>query len=62
MMDLGMQQRTPISLTSQVVQEMGSTSAAETMRRVYRVEHSRRFSYGGTAGVRNVHVMSGRVE
>ena len=36
--------------------------SAETMRRVYRVEHARRFSYGGTAGDRNVHVMSGRVE
>jgi hypothetical protein len=35
---------------------------AETMRRVYRVDHARRFSYGGTAGDRNVHVMSGRVE
>ena len=36
--------------------------AAETMRRVYKVDYARRFSYGGTAGDRNVHVMSGRVE
>ena len=36
--------------------------AAETMRKVYRVEYARRFSYGGTAGDRNTHVMSGRVE
>lgn len=35
---------------------------ADTMRRVYGVEHARRFSYGGTAGDRNVHVMSGRAE
>ena len=35
---------------------------AETMRRVYKVEYARRFSYGGTAGDRNVHQMSGRVE
>ena len=33
----------------------------ETMRRVYKVECARRFSYGGTAGDRNVHQMSGRV-
>ena len=36
--------------------------AAETMRRVYKVDYARRLSYGGTAGDRNVHVMSGRVE
>jgi len=36
--------------------------AAETMRRAYKVDHARRFSYGGTAGDRNTHVMSGRVE
>jgi hypothetical protein len=35
---------------------------ADTMRRVYKVEYARRFSYGGTAGDRNVHQMSGRVE
>ena len=35
--------------------------AAETMRRVTKVEHARRFRYGGTAGDRNVHVMTGRV-
>lgn len=35
--------------------------ALETMRRVHQVEHARRFRYGGTAGDRNVHVMSGRV-
>ena len=32
--------------------------AAETMRRAYNVEYARRLSYGGTAGDRNVHVMS----
>jgi len=36
--------------------------AAETMRRVYKVDYARRLSYGVTAGDRNVHVMSGRVE
>ncbi len=36
--------------------------AAETMRRVYKVDYARRFSFGGTSGDRNVHVMSGRVE
>jgi hypothetical protein len=36
--------------------------AADTMRKVYRVEYARRFSYGGTAGDRNTHMMSGRVE
>lgn len=35
--------------------------AAETMRKVYRVEYARRFSYGGTEGDRNTHAMSGRV-
>jgi hypothetical protein len=32
------------------------------MCRIYRVEQARRFSYGGTAGDRNVHVISGRME
>jgi hypothetical protein len=36
--------------------------APEAMRRVYRVEFARRFCYGGTAGDRNEHRMSGRVE
>lgn len=36
--------------------------AAETMRRVYKVDYARRFAYSGTAGDRNVHVMSGRVD
>lgn len=35
---------------------------AETMRRVYKLDYARRLSYGGTAGDRNVHVMSGRVD
>jgi hypothetical protein len=35
---------------------------AETMRKAYGLEYARRFSYGGTAGDRNVHQMSGRVE
>ena len=34
----------------------------ETMRKAYRLEYARRFSYGGTAGDRNIHLMSGRVE
>ena len=38
-----------------------SPDTAETMRRVYQLEYARRFSYGGTAGDRNVHQMSGRV-
>jgi hypothetical protein len=33
-----------------------------TMQRIHKVEHSRRFSYGGTAGDRNKHMMSGRIE
>lgn len=36
--------------------------APETMRRVYGVEYTRRFGYWGTAGDRNVHLASGRVE
>jgi hypothetical protein len=39
--------------------------AIDTMRRVYNVEYARRFRYPGTpetAGDRNVHQMSGRVE
>jgi hypothetical protein len=35
--------------------------STETMRWVYQREYARRFSYGGTAGDRNVHQMSGRV-
>ena len=34
----------------------------KSMCRVYKAECSRRFSYGGTAGDRNVHRMSGRTE
>ena len=39
--------------------------AAETMQRIYDVEYARRFRYpdtAATAGDRNVHQMSGRVE
>ena len=36
--------------------------AAETMRKAYGVEYARRFRFGGTAGDRNVHQRSGRVE
>jgi hypothetical protein len=36
--------------------------AAATMRSVYKLEYARRLAYSGTAGDRNVHVMSGRVE
>lgn len=35
--------------------------AAETMRKIYRVEYSRRFSYGPHGG-RNQHMMSGRID
>src|SRR4051794_26567485 len=42
--------------------EAGDPSdTAETMQRVYRVEYSRRFSYGPHGG-RNKHQMSGRIE
>jgi hypothetical protein len=34
----------------------------ELMRKSRHVEHSRRFSYGGTAGDRNRHEMTGRIE
>ncbi|WZO97328.1 hypothetical protein EP7_004353 [Isosphaeraceae bacterium EP7] len=34
----------------------------ETLKRVYRADYARRFSYGGTAGDRNTHQMTGRVE
>ena len=34
----------------------------ETVKRVAGVEYARRLAYRGTAGDRNVHVMSGRVE
>ncbi|MFO0887906.1 MAG: hypothetical protein U0790_02045 [Isosphaeraceae bacterium] len=34
----------------------------EPMKRVAGVEYARRFAYRGTAGHRNVHVMTGRVE
>ena len=36
-------------------------TAIEDVRRWSKVEHSRRLAYAGTAGDRNVHVMSGRV-
>ena len=32
------------------------------VQRVYKVDYARRFAYSGTAGDRNVHVMSGRVD
>lgn len=35
---------------------------AGEVHQVYGAKHVRRFIYGGTAGDRNVHVMSGRVE
>jgi hypothetical protein len=34
----------------------------ETVKRLAGVEYARRLAYRGTAGDRNVHVMSGRVE
>ncbi len=34
----------------------------KTVCRAYKAECSRRFSYGGTTGARNVHQMSGRTE
>jgi hypothetical protein len=34
----------------------------ETMRKAHSVEHAIRFAHAGTAGDRNVHRMSGRVE
>jgi hypothetical protein len=42
-------------------EDTDAADAAETMRRIYRVEYARRFAYRGTAGDRNVHMMSGRV-
>ena len=34
----------------------------EDVKRWSRVDHARRLAYGGTAGDRNIHVMSGRVD
>ena len=42
-------------------EDSDASDAPETMRRIYRVEYARRFAYHGTAGDRNVHMMSGRV-
>ena len=43
------------------IEAVDPPDTAETMRKAYRVEHARRFSYGGT-GDRNQHQMSGRIE
>jgi hypothetical protein len=43
------------------IEESDPPDAPETMRRVYGVEYVRRFGYWGTAGDRNVHLMTGRV-
>src|SRR5262249_21003012 len=40
----------------------GPPDTAETMRLVYELDYTRRLSYGGPSGDRNLHVMSGRVE
>ena len=42
-------------------EESDPPDAPEAMRRVYGIEYVRRFGYWGTAGDRNVHLMSGRV-
>lgn len=39
-------------------EESDPPDAPETMRRVYNVEYTRRFGYWGTAGDRNVHLVS----
>lgn len=44
------------------VESSDPPTAIEDVKRWSKVEHARRLVYAGTAGDRNVHVMSGRVE